>query len=421
MSMSTAAETEAVPTRGDFPILSRPPGGKPLIYLDSAATSQKPRRVLDALQRHYETSNGNPHRGMHRLAEAAEAAVESTREKVARLIGARKTREIVFTRGTTESINLAARSWGAKFLRPGDEILLTELEHHSNLLPWQALARERGVRLRFIPIERDGSVSLGAASRLLSPRTKLVAFTAMSNALGTVLPIRGLTELAHENGAVVLVDAAQWVPHRFTDVEGWDCDFLAFSAHKMLGPSGVGVLYGKEALLEKMDPFQLGGGMIREVSRFRASYSEAPGKFEAGTQDAAGIAAFGAAIDYLQRIGLDEIERHERRLTARALSLLEAEPEVTIYGPREPSRRGGIVSFNAADLHPHDVGQILDMRGIAVRVGHHCCQPLMRSLGISGTVRASFYLYNTEAEVSELVRGVRHVLDFFRARTPARV
>jgi len=407
--------------RRDFPILSRTVRGKPLVYLDSAATTQKPASVIEALSRFYRECNSNIHRGVHALAEEAEAHVDETRRKTAEFIGAASTNSIIFTRNTTESINLVAYAWGRKFLREGDEVLLTELEHHSNLIPWQMLAREKGVSLRFVPIEEDGSVTVEAARRSFTPRTKLFAFTAMSNALGTIVPVKEYAALAREHGAVSLVDGAQWVPHLKTDVRELGCDFLAFSAHKMLGPTGLGVLYGREELLEEMDPFLGGGDMIQEVWYDRATFNKLPYKFEAGTPNIAGTAAFKAALDYLSGIGLAAVREHDETLVRRAMEILEAEDHVTSFGPKDAARRGGVVSFNVGDLHPHDVGQVFDMEGIAVRVGHHCCQPLMRKFDVGGTARASFYLYNTLDEVEAFGRGLRKIKEFFKIGKEARV
>jgi len=338
--------------REDFPILGRSVRGKPLVYLDSAATSQRPKQVVDAIVSFYENHNANIHRGVHALAEEAEALVEASRAKTARFIGAPDPETIVFTRNTTESINLVAQGWGRKHLETGDEILLTELEHHSNLVPWQRLAAETGAELRFVPVTDDGVVTLDAARAAMGPCTKMFAFTAMSNSLGTVLPVKELIALAHEKGALALVDGAQWVPHRKTDVRAWDADFLAFSPHKMLGPTGLGILYGKSRLLESMDPILTGGGMIQEVFYDRATYASPPHRFEAGTPHLAGAAAFGAAIDYLEAAGMDAIHAHESALVAKALEVLHAESEVVVLGPKDASLRGGVVSFNIADLHP---------------------------------------------------------------------
>ena len=405
---------DVVKIRKDFPILSRQIRGKPLVYLDNAATTQKPRLVLERLKDFYERHNGNIHRGVHTLSEEATSLVEESRKKTAKFVGAAKPEEIIFTRNATEAINLVAYAWGRKFVRAGDEILLTELEHHSNIVPWQILAQEKGARLRYVPMEQDGTLSVDAARRAITPKTKLFAFTALSNALGSVSPVKEFVKLAHDAGALALVDGSQWVPHRVTDVKGWDCDFLAFSAHKMLGPTGIGVLWSREKLLESMDPFLGGGDMIQEVTLERSTYNVLPYKFEAGTPNIADAVAFGAAIDYLNTIGLVNVNSHEDRLANKALELLKAEAEVVVYGPSDLDLRGGVVSFNIGDVHPHDVGQIFDSEGVAIRVGHHCCQPLMRKLGISGTARASFYLYNTLEEVETFARALKKAKEFFK-------
>jgi len=407
--------------RADFPILKRTVRGKPLVYLDSAATSQRPKQVIDSISSFYENSNANIHRGVHALAEEAEVLVEKSREKTARFIGAPGPETIVFTRNTTESINLVALGWGRKNLKAGDEVLITELEHHSNLIPWQRITEETGATLRFVPIEEDGTVTVEAARSVISSKTKMFAFTAMSNSLGTILPVKELVDLAHENGALALVDGAQWVPHLKTDVASWDVDFLAFSPHKMLGPTGIGVLYGKFNLLDGMDPVLFGGGMIQEVYYDRATYAPPPYRFEAGTPSIADTAAFAAAMDYLETAGMDAIHAHEMALTEKALEILEADEFVRVLGPKDLSKRGGVVSFNVADLHPHDVGQVFDMEGVAVRVGHHCCQPLMRKFKVGGTARASFYLYNTLEDVEAFARGLKKVKEFFKVGVPVKV
>jgi cysteine desulfurase/selenocysteine lyase len=400
--------------REDFPILSRSVRGRPLVYLDNAATTQKPRAVLETLREYYERYNANVHRGIHTLSEEASQKLEQAREKIARFIHAPSPCTVIFTRNTTEAINLVAYAWGRKFLKSGDEILLTELEHHSNLICWQMLSQEKGVRLRFVPIEKDGTIEVESAQRMITPKTRLFAFTAMSNALGTVLPIYDLVRLARERGVLTLVDGAQWLPQRPMDVSKLGCDFLAFSAHKMLGPTGIGILYGKEALLETMNPFLGGGDMIREVWFERFTPNVLPHKFEAGTPNIADAIAFGAAIEYLQGVGLENIQAHEEKLVRRALEIVGAEEDVALYGPLDPTRRGGVVSFNIADIHPHDVGQVFDSEGVAIRAGHHCCQPLMRKLNIGGTARASFYFYNTLEEVEILGRALRKVKEFFK-------
>ncbi|MBI5243549.1 MAG: cysteine desulfurase [Elusimicrobia bacterium] len=400
--------------RRDFPILGRAVRGKPLVYLDNAATTQKPRQVVELLAHFYGLHNANIHRGVHTLSGEATKLVDRARGKIARFINAPKPQTIVFTRNTTEAINLVARAWGERCLKAGDEILLTDIEHHSNLVPWQMLAQRAGAKLCFVESEPDGTLSAETARRHFTARTRIFAFTALSNALGSVSPVGPLAALAREYGALSLVDGAQWVPHRPTDVQALGCDFLAFSAHKMFGPTGVGVLYGREDLLEAMDPFLGGGDMISEVWLDRATYNELPYKFEAGTPDIGGIIAFGAAVDYLAAIGFEDIGRHERLLSERLLDILRCEAEVAVYGPRRIEDRGGVVSFNVGDVHPHDVGQIFDAEGVAIRVGHHCCQPLMRKLNIPGTARASVYAYNTLPELEAFAKALRKAKEFFR-------
>ena len=400
--------------REDFPILRRRVRGKPLVYLDSAATSQKPRQVIAALVDFYENHCSNIHRGVHTLSDEATSLYEGARAKVAAFIKAPKPETIVFTRNATESINLVAHAWGRKFLGPQDEILLTELEHHSNLVPWQMLSRQLGVRLLFAPITPEGALDVAAAARAITPKTKLVAFTAASNALGSLVPVEELVALAKANGAKTLVDASQWTPHLETDVVKWDCDFAVFSGHKMLGPTGVGVLYAKEELLEAMDPFLGGGDMISQVFLERFTPNVVPQKFEAGTPAIADAVGLGAAVDYLNGVGLAAVREHELDLSRRALQLLAAEKGVTVYGPRQPERRTGVVSFNIDGVHPHDVGTVFDLEGVAIRAGHHCCQPLMRLLKVPGTARASFYLYNTPEDVEALGRALHRAVEFFK-------
>jgi cysteine desulfurase/selenocysteine lyase len=399
--------------RQDFPILQRTVHGRPLVYLDNAATTQKPRAVIDALVRYYENYNANIHRGLHTLSEEATAGYEEVRLKVADFIGAPGPEGIVFTRNATEAINLVAHAWGRKHLRTGDEILLTVMEHHSNLVPWQLLARATGAELRFVDIDDEGYLLWDDFERLIGPRTRLVAVTHMSNVLGTINPVKEIAELAHSRGALVVVDGAQSVPHLPVDVEALGCDFVAFSAHKMLGPTGVGVLYARQGLLEEMDPFLGGGEMISRVLLEGSTWNEVPWKYEAGTPNIADVIAFGAAIEYLEGLGMDAVRAHEKEITARALEALAALPEVVIYGPRDPEARGGVVAFNLGDLHPHDVGTVLDQFGVAVRAGHHCAQPLMRRLGCVATARASFYVYNRLDEVDSLLEGVREADRFF--------
>ncbi len=403
--------------RGDFPILKRKIRGKALVYLDNAATTQKPRSVIAALTDFYENHNANIHRGVHTLSDEATALVEEARKKTAAFIGAPKPETVIFTRNATEAINLVAHAWGRKFLGAQDEILLTEIEHHSNLVPWQLLARQKGVRLRFIPMTAEGTIDVEAAGRIITPKTKLVAFTAASNALGSLTAVESLIALAKANNAKSLIDASQWTAHFATDVVRWDCDFLAFSAHKMLGPTGVGVLYAKEELLDAMDPFLGGGDMIQQVFLERFTANVIPHKFEAGTPNIAGEVAFGAALDYLAKVGFPALREHELTLTRRALDILKALPQVTVYGPEDLARRGGVVSFNVSGLHPHDVGTALDLEGIAVRAGHHCCQPLMMKLKIPGTARASFYLYNTLDEIESFGAALDKTIAFFKKKT----
>ncbi|HVA66919.1 MAG TPA: cysteine desulfurase [Elusimicrobiota bacterium] len=400
--------------REDFPILGRTVHGKPLVYLDNAATTQKPRPVIAALTDFYEKHNANVHRGVHTLSDEATALMDAARQKTAQFVGAPKPETVVFTRNATEAINLVSHSWGRKFISAGDEIVLTEMEHHSNIVPWQMLAKEKGARLRFIPVTEDGRLDMAAAQSLFTPKTKLLAFTAASNALGTLNPVHELIALAKSRGAKTLVDAAQWVPHYPTDVARWDCDFLAFSAHKMLGPTGVGVLYAKEELLESMDPFLGGGDMIERVSWEGFTPNVPPYKFEAGTPNIAGAAAFGAALDYLRGVGFSALREHEAALTKRTLEIFAEFPSATVYGPRDPAARGGIVSFNIEGVHPHDVGTAFDLEGVAVRAGHHCCQPLMSRMKVGGTARASFYLYNTLDEVETLGRALAKTAAFFK-------
>jgi len=399
--------------RADFPILQRQVHGKPLIYLDSAATSQKPKAVIEALVRYYSENNANIHRGIHTLSEEATALYEGARGKVCRFIGAPKPDSVIFTRNATEAINLVSHAWGNRHVQAGDEILLTEMEHHSNLVPWQFLAKEKGATLRFIPVTADGRLDLEQLPRLLGPRTKLVSVTLMSNVLATLNPVKEIIQAAHAQGVSVLVDGAQGVPHLPVHVLDLNCDFLVFSAHKMLGPTGVGVLYAKEALLEEMDPFLGGGDMIRDVWLDHSVWNDLPWKFEAGTPNIADVIAFGTAIDYLERIGMGEIHRHEQALGRYALKRLQEIDGLTVHGPLDPSLRGGLVSFEVKGLHPHDLGQLLDAEGIAIRAGHHCCKPLLRKMGVPATARASFYLYNTEEEVDALVQAILKTKELF--------
>ena len=406
--------------RADFPILQQRMNGKPLVYLDSAATSQKPKQVIEALVRYYEEYNANVHRGIYRIAEQATEAYEAARRKVAGFINASRPEELIFTRSTTEAINLVAYAWGRTNVRAGDEILLTEMEHHSNLVPWQMLAAERNARLLFVPFDDQGMLRMDEFDRLLSERTKLVALTQQSNVLGTINPVKELAAKAHRAGATVLVDGAQSVPHMPVDVQSLGVDFFAFSAHKMCGPTGAGALWARYELLEAMPPFHGGGEMIMLVHLDRSTYKDPPYKFEAGTPNIADCIVWGDAVDYLQGIGMQAIREHEMQLTHYAMRRLSELPGLRLFGPESPQRRGGVLAFDLAVAHPHDVAQILDQDGIAVRAGHHCAQPLHRRLDVSATTRASLYLYNNEADVDTLVAGLLGVQKLFSPK-PTRV
>jgi cysteine desulfurase / selenocysteine lyase len=396
-------DVEAI--RKDFPILSRTVGDRPLVYLDTAATSQKPQQVIDAEAEFYASHNANAHRGLYLLGEEATELFEGARAKLASFFGAPGPETIVFTRGTTESMNLVAHSWGRTFLEPGDEILITEMEHHSNIVPWQLCVRDTGAVLKYLPLTDDGQLDLSNLGSLLTERTKILSVTGMSNALGTITPLPQLIEAAHAVGAVVAVDAAQMAPHLAIDVTALDCDFLAFSGHKMLGPTASGGLYAKRELLEVMNPMFGGGEMIREVYHDHATWNDVPYKFEAGTMQIAQQVGLGAAVDYLEAIGMDAVRAHEEDITAYALDrLLDA--GATIFGPKDASMRGGAVSFWFKDVHPHDLATILNEDGIAIRAGHHCAQLVMRRFGTPATARASFYIYNTKEEVDVLVESL---------------
>ena len=399
--------------RNDFPILQREIStGVPLVYLDSTATSQKPLAVIEAMDSYYRRSNANIHRGVHTLAEEATFMYEQARVKIAKFINAPSAHQVIYTRNTTESINLVAYSWARANLKAGDLVLLTEMEHHSNLVPWLMLQMERGIELDFIPVTKEGLLDLDVYRSLLSRSPKLVSFTHMSNVLGTINPAAEIIRQAHEAGAVTLVDAAQSVPHLSVDVQSLDADFLAFSAHKMCGPTGIGALYGKMDLLEAMPPFLGGGDMIKEVKLRSFRPNNLPHKFEAGTPAIAEAVGFGAAVDYLSSLGMDAIAAHEHEITEYALERLEEVPGVTLFGPGADSK-GGVAAFTLEGVHPHDVAQILDRDGIAVRAGHHCAQPLHEKFGLPATSRASFYLYNTKDEVDLLVNGIYKVKELF--------
>ncbi|MEE9555068.1 MAG: cysteine desulfurase [candidate division Zixibacteria bacterium] len=387
----------------DFPILARKIRGKKLVYLDSAATAQKPYAVLDAISGYYRNSNANVHRGLHTLADEATSMFEKTREKVAGFIGGVKPEEVIYTSNTTEAINLVAYSWGRKNIKKGDRIVLSEMEHHANLVPWIVLAKETGAELEYIPITEDGFLDLSGIDRIISGNTKIVAVTQMSNVLGTINPVEEIIEIAHKTGAVVLVDGAQSVPHLPVNVKAMDVDFFAFSAHKMLGPTGIGILYGKEAILNDMEPFLYGGEMISNVEFHEAVWNTLPWKFEAGTPNIAGAVGFSPAIDYLETLGMDAVRHHEIELTAYALERLSLLNHIRVLGPMRIDVRGGAVSFLDDKIHPHDLATYLDTAGIAVRAGHHCAQPLMKKLGVPATTRASFYIYNTTDDVDSLI------------------
>jgi cysteine desulfurase/selenocysteine lyase len=399
--------------REDFPILRRVVNGHPLVYLDNAATTQKPRQVIDALVHYYETMNANIHRGIHTLAVEATDAYEAVRAKVAAQIGAPAGDSIVFTRNATEAINLVARTWGDQHLGPGDEIVLTEMEHHSNIVPWQLLARRTGAVLRYVPVTDDGHLDMEAFRALLSERTRLVSVVHVSNVLGTINPVDEVASAAHAVGALVVVDGAQSAPHMPVNVVSLGCDFFAFSSHKMLGPTGVGVLWARPGLLEEMEPFLGGGEMIARVRPDGSTWAEVPHKFEAGTPNIADVIAFGTALDYLAALGMDAVREHERAITRTAIDALREIPGITIHGPRSVDERGGAVSFTVDGIHPHDVSTILDQRGIAIRAGHHCAQLLMRRLDVPATNRASFYVYTTEAEIEALSAAIREAQRVF--------
>ncbi|MCL6573508.1 MAG: cysteine desulfurase [Bacillus sp. (in: Bacteria)] len=396
-----------------FPILDQEVNGKALVYLDSAATSQKPQQVIEAVDNYYREINSNVHRGVHTLGTRATDAYEGAREKVRKFINAKSSVEIIFTKGTTTSINTVAASYGAANLKEGDEIVITYMEHHSNIIPWQQVARKTGAQLKYIPLQADGTISLDDARATITAKTKIVSIMQVSNVLGVINPVKEIAKIAHENGAIMVVDGAQSAPHMKVDVQDLDCDFFAFSGHKMCGPTGIGVLYGKKQLLEKMEPIEFGGEMIDFVELYESTWKELPWKFEAGTPIIAGAIGLGAAIDFLNEVGLDHISEHEHRLAAYALEKMSSVDGMTIYGPLDGAKRAGLVTFNLSDVHPHDVATVLDAEGIAVRAGHHCAQPLMKWLKASSTARASFYLYNTEDDIDKLVEGLIKTKEYF--------
>ncbi|MGG3892279.1 cysteine desulfurase [Geobacillus stearothermophilus] len=396
--------------RALFPILHQDVNGHPLVYFDSAATSQKPLPVIEALDRYYREYNSNVHRGVHTLGTKATDAYEGAREKVRRFLNAQSAQEIIFTRGTTAALNLVAASYGRANVKEGDEIVITYMEHHSNLIPWQQLAKQTGATLKYIPMQKDGTIDLRDVEATVTEAAKIVAIAHVSNVLGTINPVREIARIAHERGAVVVVDAAQSAPHMKVDVQGLDCDFLALSGHKMCGPTGIGVLYGKKKWLEQMEPVEFGGEMIDFVELYDSTWKELPWKFEGGTPIIAGAIGLGAAIDFLEQVGLDAIAAHEHELAQYALERMADIEGVTVYGPKE---RAGLVTFNIDGVHPHDVATVLDAEGIAIRAGHHCAQPLMKWLGVTATARASFYLYNTKEEIDRFIAALQKAKEYF--------
>ncbi|EAC9534509.1 cysteine desulfurase [Listeria monocytogenes] len=399
--------------RADFPILAQEINEKPLAYLDNAATSQKPKQVIEALTHYYEFDNANVHRGVHTLAARATDAYESARGKVAKFIHAREVAEIIFTRGTTSAINLVVDSYAEANIEAGDEIVISYLEHHSNLIPWQQLAKRKGAVLKYIELEEDGTISVEQAKKTIGEKTKIVALAHVSNVLGTITPIKEIAAIAHQFGAVILVDGAQAVPHMEVDVVDLDADFYAFSGHKMMAPTGIGALYGKRELLDAMEPTEFGGEMIDFVELYDSTWKELPWKFEAGTPIIGGAIALGAAIDYLAEVGLANIHAHEQALASYAIEEMSKIEGITIYGPKDASKRCGLVTFNLEGTHPHDIATILDEDGIAIRAGHHCAQPLMKWLDVSSTARASFYIYNTKEEIDALIDGLKLTKEYF--------
>ena len=403
--------------RADFPLLDQQVNDEPLVYLDNAATAQRPTPVLKRVLDFYQTDTANVHRGVHTLAERATADYEAARDKVQKFIHANKREEVIFTKGCTDSLNLVAATYGEQNIQAGDEIVISIMEHHSNLIPWQQLAIKKGATLKYIGLTKEGELDMADAAAKVTDRTKIVAVTHASNVMGTVTPLKQLAKLAHEHGAIIVGDGAQAVPHMKVDVTDLDVDFYAFSGHKMMSPTGIGVLYGKQALLEAMPPYQYGGEMIGSVTEQESTWAALPYKFEAGTQNIAGAVGLGAAIDYLTAIGMDRIEAHERELVQTVLPQLLAIEGLTVYGPTDPAKHTGVISFNLGHLHPHDLATALDMEGVAVRAGHHCAQPLMNYLGLEASARASFYLYNTAADAEKLVSALKEAKEFFRIGT----
>ena len=403
--------------RQDFPILFQEVNDEPLVYLDNAATTQKPKAVLDALTDYYEHENANVHRGVHTLAERATHSYEATREKVRSFINASETAEVLFTRGTTTSLNWVARSFGEQFIHEGDEILISYMEHHSNVIPWQQLAKKTGASLKYIELTEEGFLDMEKAKELINSNTKIVSIAHVSNVLGVINPVEELAQMIHEQGGILVVDGAQSTPHMAIDVQQIDCDFFAFSGHKMCGPTGIGVLYGKRKWLEQMEPVEFGGEMIDFVELYDSTWKELPWKFEAGTPNIAGAIALGHAIDYLEAIGMENIHHYEEELVAYVLPKLQKIEGLTIYGPQDPAKRTGVIAFNLDGLHPHDVATALDMEGVAVRAGHHCAQPLLKCLQVAATARASFYFYNTKQDADRLVDAILATKEFFQHGT----
>ena len=399
--------------RDDFPILSREVNGKPLVYLDSAATTQKPIQVIDAISDYYRTINANVHRGAYTLSDEATTAYENARERVARFINAASPSEIVFSRGTTSAINLVAYGWGLNRLQEGDRIVLTMMEHHSNIVPWQLISKHTGAELVYLPIDEDYRVDLSDVAAKIDERVKVVGVSGMSNVMGTIGPVKELADAAHAVGAIVVVDGAQLVPHLPTDVQSLEADFLAFGAHKMLGPTGIGALWGRRELLEEMEPAEGGGEMISDVRLYDSRWAPVPHKFEAGTPPIAQAAGFGAAIEYLEKVGMNAVREHEVAITRYALDRLAEVPDLEVYGPTDLDERGGAVSFQLADIHAHDLATILDEHGVTVRAGHHCAKPLMRHLNVPATARASFYVYTVEEDIDQLVKGLHEARTLF--------
>lgn len=396
--------------RAEFPILNQDVNGHSLVYLDSSASSQKPVAVIEAIDEYYRLHNSNVHRGVHTLGSRATDLYEGSREKVRNFINANSTKEIIFNRGTTTAINIVAQSYGLTHVKQGDEIVITQMEHHSNIIPWQQVAKRTGATLKFIPLQPNGTVKLEDVRKTITNKTKIVAIAHVSNVLGTINPVKEITKIAHENGAVILIDGAQAVPHMQVDVTDINCDFYAFSGHKMLGPTGIGVLYGKQALLEEMEPVEFGGEMIDFVELYDSTWKELPAKFEGGTPIIAGAIGLGAAIDFLTEVGMDKVLEHEKNLVKYTLEQMRTIDEITIFGPEE---RAGLVTFNLDGIHSHDLSTVLDTEGIAIRAGHHCAQPLMKWLGVTSTARASMYIYNNEDDIDRFIAGLKKTKEYF--------